>query len=617
MDLDYAPNMRGYAAEPAEMNHTAGSDYDPEDSEYLEVVSPAGSYDEASGASNGSRSVRWFSPSKRQAEPHTDQAPPKRRKRGFNHDYMNLLNADIEDAANQLVMEPIAPNTPRLHQTQVGLTVWTPLEKDLFFEAVGRLGRDDLLGISSRIRTKSEVEVRQYLQLFDDTLKTRQDDLHLRWEDVLQMADYPAAVELSENCYDALDEAADDLAARVERHEQKQEQRKWGSECWVIDAQLAKEMNSHKDSVQENHSRLTFARLFHLQAWLKLSEQMFMNSAVPGENWQSLEEEEEEELPKMRATALEDFHSLAVSVTKKIMLSSLHVAESRIRAKRAVKPNTKGLVKTRDVEAAVASLKLKPDRQRYWATAARRLGVHVYDGPLPEDSEDSGGSDDEGNNEEQQGPLSYDDVEAQLIPETPAQIRRREKLARQPSTKSQIMDLIDFELSDRESSSSSESAPDDSEIDDFDLAFSIDGGGRDAGAIEKSKADVEEDAAVRSEAREVLLYSAHEFPQTERAKEALVSRIRLGREQEAYADAVDARASREEETNMWRLLKAPVPLAAKPEPVVNKQGKEVKRPRQSVLGLEEMHDYGARWRERLVYASEWETLGHMGSWDRN
>ncbi|KAL9943266.1 hypothetical protein D7B24_002591 [Verticillium nonalfalfae] len=518
---------------------------------------------------DGSGTVRdGSSPLKRSAEPSNEQQPSKRYKPSFNHAYMDLLNIDIEDAANQVVLE----KRPLLKPKQVGMLTWTSLEKDLFYEALARVGKDDLSGIASRVRTKSELEIRQYLKLVEDQHEQMQSDPHYRWEDHLQKADYPAAKELGEACCDALEEVADDMSLRIERHEQKTEEKKWGG-YWLITTPIAKLID--EDSALEHP--LDFAELFNLQSWLRLPKRVYMNSSCEGENWQDLSDE----APAIRATALKDFHALTIAVTRKLILSSLYTAQSRIKAKQVIHPNIRKAVKVKDVEGALASAGMKRDSRRYWATCARRLGLQVHDTPF-EDGAGLGADDDE-------PPMSYAEVEKELLlpcAEQPAQFKPRVV----KPWKMTNAHTIDFELSDTSSASG-----EDAEQDTSSLPSSDD---EDEATLE----DEDEELAVHDEVNEALLYTVNALPKTHRTQEAVEMRVRLDRAQEKYAEAIDAQGNYEEEKAMWALVRK-----SPPEPLVKPD--QAKTPPKSTMRLQEVHDSGARWRNKLEYASEWELHG--------
>ncbi|GKT50183.1 uncharacterized protein ColSpa_10364 [Colletotrichum spaethianum] len=486
----------------------------------------------------------------------------KRRKGVFNNNYLDLLNRDIEDVANMSL-----DGEEDLPSSQIGLTLWTPYEKKVFFEALARLGKDNIRGISDRIRTKSEVEVRQYIVLLEDAVQRRGQEQEGGLKS-LEPAEYPAAVEISLPCCHALDEAADALSFRQERHEELAEQKKWG-EFWNINLELAKRIEGdhglEKDAAFASDHGLEFTELLHVKNFVRLPERIFMNASHAEDNWQFVSEEP----PTIRATALQDFHSLLVSVTKKLVLTTLFIAESRIRGKRKVEPSTRNLVRRKDVEAAVASLGMKQNSDEFWVTCARRLRLEVWD------DKDEGDIEDECENEE---PMAYDRVES---------ILRRESDATESRATGKPSSTPEVKLEDRDSSEST---------DDEASAGEESGDEADAAALGSAEREIIE------EAKEVLVYSAHDFPETHRTREALRNRIRNEREQEAQAEAEDAKASYEAELEMWRLLQR-----QPPESFMMPQIPE--RGRRAVGNVEDFYDAGRKWRERLTYHSEWEMLG--------
>ncbi|OLN95613.1 hypothetical protein CCHL11_04873 [Colletotrichum chlorophyti] len=484
----------------------------------------------------------------------------KRRKGAFNNNYLDLLNKDIEDVAN---LRTIGEDED-LPPSQVGMTMWTPFEKNIFFDALSRLGKDNIRGISEKVRTKSEVEVRQYIALLQDAVERRGQEQEGGLT-LLELADYPAAAEISQPCCLLLDEAADALSFRQERHEELSEQKKWGT-CWNINMELAKRIEGdhgfEKDPTFANDHGLSFTEVLRIKAFLQLSDRLFMNASFAENNWQFISEEP----PTIRATALQDLHSLLVSVTRKLVLTTLFMADSRIRAKRRVEPSTRNLVRRHDVEAAIASLGMKQNSHEFWATCARRLRLEVWDDEVPVDIE------------EEEEPMSYDRVESILRfnSDDPKPTR-----ARQESPSPQIK----FEEND-----SSKSADDEDS-----------GSERSSDDVLSAVKDTEEREVIE-EAKEVLVYSAYDFPETHRTKEALKNRIRNERAQEAFADMQDAKANCEAEQEMWRLLQR-----QPPEPLLMPD--VVERGRRVVKDVEELHDAGRQWRERTAYHSEWEMLG--------
>ncbi|KAF9881357.1 DNA-binding protein [Colletotrichum karsti] len=489
----------------------------------------------------------------------------KRHKGLFNNNYLDLLNEDIAEAANQIALgaeEDLPPS-------QLGLTFWTPFEKKLFFEALSKLGQDDICGIAGRIRTKSEIEVRQYLALLQDAVESREQDGNQGLEYSMEMENHPAAVEISLPCCHALEEAADALSFRQERHEEIVEQRRWG-ECWNITTELARRMEGGRGATKEpkfaSQHGLGFTEVLRVKNFLQLSERIFMNASYAENNWQFVSEEP----PTIRATALQDFHSLLVSVTKKVVLTTLFLAESRIRAKRKVAPSARGLVRRKDVEAAIASLGMEHSRNDFWTNCARRLRLEVWD--------DESESQVESTDVDEEQPLSYDEVEKVL--------RQKPNMTGPADTNGNL--FTSGSIPRDAESSESEEDNDESASEQSDSESSV--------IMDEAEHEVNE------EAKEVLKYSAYDFPETHRTREALRHRIRNEREQEAYADAEDARISCEAELEMWRLLQRqpPEPLV-KPAPI--------ERGRRGMKDVEDIYDVGRQWRQRLQFHSEWEMYG--------
>ncbi|KAJ4399453.1 hypothetical protein N0V85_006023 [Neurospora sp. IMI 360204] len=601
-DFDYA-QLDGIPRRRHQVE-SAGSEYEPPSDEEVDVERKRGR------SRSRSKSVTTPRPPKRTLEALLDSTqastgdrPPKRHKTSFNHSYLALLNADIIDAASRFV--PTGDETTQqLVPSQIGLTVWTPAEKELFFSAVSRLGPDSAAAIASRIRTKSELEVAEYLEVFRQTIKTRQDPKLATQEKFLQPvtpAEVPAAVELSQQCCNALEEAADAVASRQEAWEEAEERRKWGESRWLIGKDNLKglEMEAREEREKERERKrraekgkgkdvdqdgdadeegetvvkneedvdeygrrkLPALDLFRVRKMLELSENVFMNSTVDDYNWSSVSDEP----PAIRATALEDLHSLVVSLTRRLVAAVLYISESRIKAKRAVHPLTRNRVWIQDVEAAVLSLGLKKDSHQFWAGAARRLRLDVYGDEDYDYKEELARKEEVGIDidmemiRDEPEPLSYAEVEEALglEPDT----TRLNHLS--PNDEDEPDDEED--QSDAESLASLSSTPSLDDLDDLDnLEQNPDEATKTepdpivpsspAPSEHHQQIDPFEDEAIKSEARELLRYSALPMAITSRARQVLYARIRTQRAQEAYADALDMRASYKEEKRMWELL---------------------------------------------------------------
>lgn len=512
------------------------------------------------GLPQQSSSRKRKSPAK--AEVDADSRPLKKAKGPFNRAFLDILNEDIEHAAAQYV--PLGRETKDerigLPASQIGMVTWTAVEKERFFEALGRLGRDNTAGIARRIRTKGEIEARQYMRLLQDGLSQRRQQNEL---DPLELADFPAAVELSHECCQALDEAADSLALRQENSEKTIEQHKRGDD-WLITQEMC------KDATQDEtgDSVLTPASVLNVRNWLKMSERLFMNGTSEESNWQSLDGEH----PSIRLATLEDLYSLALTLTRRLVAATIYMASSRTRAERGYNADSQGDVRQKDVRAAALSLGLATEKQPVLAGSARRLGLHVYEHP-PKPSEEEGVMES----------MSYDVVEYAL------------GLGVQRSISRIRHDMQRIALSSDEEAvlpHTPASVEADTDSIDSDDAYTPD-------RVEDEE-DEEEDEDIKAEAEEITLYSAVDQPQTMRNRETLFRRIKAEKEQEDYASAVDAQATYQEERRMWEVLGMHPPHFLV-DPGLPPAGRRVK------MSVDAAYSVGKDWRAHTKVASEWES----------
>jgi hypothetical protein len=470
--------------------------------------------------------------------PTPDPRPFKRRKAPLNHAYLGLLNEDILDAAAQFTPHAWDSDSPaaELGPSQIGLVYWTSAEKTLFFEALARLGRDDVAGIAARVRTKTEFDVMAYMALLQQGQRQRVQEKRQRGRGavgaaagVVVPADLPAAVEISQACVAALEEAADALALRQEAYEETVEKKRWGQDegFWKIGKGNLRELEKARPPAMSS------VGFFRVHSWLRLAERVFMNSSVEEYNWRCVAEEGSS--PEIRATTLEDFHALAVSVTRRLVAATLYVAESRVRAKRKVVACTAMRVTPKDVEAAALSLGLKANTRDFWAKCARRLRIDVVDDEV----------DGRVVRRDEDGPMSYDEVERALGVEPEAGKGEDAPVEPQSSEEEEDLDHDAAPLSDAES---------------IDLGPRLEESSDGGDLLDREETEAER-KAIDFEMNELLVHSALEYPNTKRARDALRKRIRAARDHEAYADALDARASYYEERRLWAMLNRNPPVA--------------------------------------------------------
>ncbi|PHH80711.1 hypothetical protein CDD83_3673 [Cordyceps sp. RAO-2017] len=474
--------------------------------------------------------------------------PFKRQKGVFSAEYLELLNRDIDDAAYAVCLD----DDFGLPSSRPGLIRWSSVEKQQFYEALARLGRHDLPGIAARVGTKSPIEVGHYLDFLAEALRLRR--LRDR-RSFLELAEYPAAVELSQQCCRAQEEAADALSLRQEHREAQREKKKWG-DYWDVTHRVAARLDHGRDA--DVRQSLAFARMFHLGRWLRLSERLFMNSSIPADNWTSVNDVP----PSVWATAFDDFYSLVVSVTRRLVQTTLFVSMSRIRAKRELIPKTRDIVRRRDAEAAIASLGMEPNARRFWPECARRLRLNVYHEP-PAEAE-----------EEEEEPLAYDEVEGALGEERDGDCNQQTE--------------VDDEVKQ-------ESASDGDDISSGSGEEEEEGEGE-----EEVPSGDQERQEIRREANEILWFSATEMRDVRSARKPLERRIAMERMQEDQARRWDEYASYQAELDLWDLLQRepPTEIPKKQEPG---------RLETSNLDVESIYPMNGDWAGQLQYRAEWET----------
>jgi RNA polymerase I-specific transcription initiation factor RRN5 len=500
-------------------------------------------------------------PRKRRLELSPSELRTKRVRGKYSREYRDLLNIDIHDAAARTIHEDHYP----LPGSQIGSSVWTSLEKDRFFSALDRLGRDDIRGICDHIETKSEPEVHEYLQLLHQATVNKKS---LKKAQILELIDLPAATQISDELYAQLEGTADNLTARQERAEERIEKGKWG-DIWLITEHVCHQLEKRRKEDEEAIEEVIPAvNLLNIRNWLELSSRVFMNPSFPKEdNWEAIAVQGE--TPAIRATAFEDFHSLAVSITKRLISTTLFCTMSRLRARGANKIKH-AEVNPNDVEAAVAILGMKANSDKFWTKCARICNLSVVNDDNIGDELLSGHS--------RAVPMTYDEVEAALGTTSRSRSRSR-SLSRQASPRTAFnpdnqtssgSDLDDFE-SDIDSLHNSE-------------ANSIRGPGRD----EHDSADLSlsDSSIMRPSSKQSLT------PSTPKALQA------SHHAQEAYAEALDTQASQLEESRLWTLLNQTPPFEIKLEPIDEERPNPV---RQEV-------DTQENWRDYLEFRNQWEVL---------
>ncbi|KAF2731490.1 hypothetical protein EJ04DRAFT_408586, partial [Polyplosphaeria fusca] len=320
----------------------------------------------------------------------------------YNDSYRVLFNDVIESASRRFVSSS-SLDPPR---AQIGASKWSVEEKALFFAALDRLGRDNTPGIAQAIGSKSVAEVQELILVLQDAASSHGNTK-------VTLRDVEAAFELSHTCSERLELAGEALAWYQERFEAKEEQDRYG-DYWLITPEIAEQLEdavraaavpsaSSSPLPEGGNSRgkrpaadpieipsilrdIPEGRLLCLQTMLDLSSSLFMNSSptldFPFPHWSTLVSPFAQS-PSMFRTAVNDLHTLVVSITRRLVQATVIQATSRIRAndwrtKKGVFP----LVQPRDVVTAVDILGLPRNGRERWKGVARRCGLRVRDGKM-------------------------------------------------------------------------------------------------------------------------------------------------------------------------------------------------------------------------------------------
>lgn len=513
-----------------------------------EVQSPADSISSASEISDDpssdfSYSSNPNSPKKRkvQSQPKAPKGRLKRLKMSYSNDYRDLFNSTV----NETMKGPPMDEADLLPMSQIGVTQWSSYEKEIFFSTLAKRGRYDLSRIAAAIGTKSELEVLVYHQLLQKA--TTEHRLNGPHHQLLGMYEIPGAFEVSQDCSATLELSADALSVLQQEEDEKLERRNY-DKLWMLSKRTIRLVTQRQSSAEGDKAEilddLAPAELLNSKHFLELSKRVFMNSSLAEDNWRSYSGKKE--TPSILHSAFSDFHRLAISVTKRLIQSSLFFAMSRIRATTSSSYRQKKTVRLRDVNAALNVLGMKQSSQGFWVGVARRCNLAVYDnvkGPNSIDEE-----------------LMYDEVEKRL--------RRRGEVdgkcvrySPMPNENAATLEATSLSLETDHDPSLSESVSNSS----FDPAGLSDEGE----SLRLSSQD-----------------EGHSHSQRT-AQEDL----------DLYAEAVDMRSSQQEELRLWKLLGQETPININPEEI-----ELPRRPRLERITKDDRTD----WSSWVDYAPEWE-----------
>lgn len=466
----------------------------------------------------------------------------KRLKMSYNDDYRDLFNITV----NEYVNGPPVDQADLLPMSQIGVTQWSSCEKEIFFNMLAKRGRHNLSSIAAAIGSKSELEVHFYLQLLQNA--TAEHHLNAPRHQLLGTYEIPGAFEISQDCSAILELNADALSLLQQKEEEKLEKKNY-TKLWLLNEHTVGLVSHSRPSAESDEAEtlhgLAPSELLNLKGFLELSKCVFMNSSRVEDNWRSYCERDEP--PSILHTAFTDFYRLAISITKRLIQSSLFIAMSRIRSTTSSNYQQKQKVKLSDVSAALDVLGMEHDSQSFWTDVARRCNLAVCDnskGPNSIEEE-----------------LKYDEVEKRL--------GRSEKDG----------ESVKYSPKHNEISATLESPPLTPETD------------RDS-YLSESISNSPLDPAGSSDDSESLGTSSQHGSRSHDKNKSEGDR-------DFYAEAIDIRNSQREEIRLWELLGQDPPIG------IRSRSEGMELPRR--LGPErKTTDDLDDWRSWVIYAPEWE-----------
>ncbi|GFF59578.1 hypothetical protein IFM61606_04702 [Aspergillus udagawae] len=291
---------------------------------------------------------------------------------------VDAYSAELAEAANNTL--PSTVGSENYNPTQNGVAIWTSQEKEILYSMLDRKGKNGIAEIAQAIGSKSELEVQEHLKLLHRGLERQHvRDSHSR---TIVLGEVPAALEISQECCKALDDYAELLSLEEQRAEDVVG-RKLHQNVWIVDREIAEMVDEQLEERDETplpgSSVYVTAELFNINKWIRLSERFFMNAGGPRleDNW--LNVACADETPSITADALADFYALAISVTRRLVHSTLFFAMSRLRNMRETGNRKARIVRSRDVKTALNVLNMPQDRFDFWVGLARRCSLQVAD----------------------------------------------------------------------------------------------------------------------------------------------------------------------------------------------------------------------------------------------
>lgn len=465
-------------------------------------------------------------------------------------------------------------------QATVGLSHWNRQENDSFFTALARKGRDQIFDIAQHIKSKSPLEVSDYISFLDERLQGS-----LISNESLFDPKLPAAVEISEDLDGVLDLFAEYATIEEQDRDLLKAEKGEGSEFWIIDSNKAEEI---EDIITSNtgdvlaQATAVSAGLFDVKNWIRLSEKVFMNpgKSRPDDNWKNIAMNGES--PSITTDALAEFYDLTVDLVIRLMTAAHDNARDRLaKENRGRLP----LVKGKDVRMALKTMGMKRNSFDYFVDLPRRLGLDVAHILNKKGKQSTNAY------------VPYDKVERILSRRLRNKYKKDSDTSSVEETENDVAsagesiyaehdDIDELELSDNEG--------DDVVMEDL---VTNDESGRSSAHGDEPNTELPNDDFDQSDDEDT----------DENEHQQLEAEQRL----DEYNEYLDGQASRKEEARLVELLSCPAMDKLK---AIEKESGQADTPTQEVSNETRklLYKNGAElvdWRSEFVYQPEWETYG--------
>ena len=306
-------------------------------------------------------------------------------KQYYNDEYLSLLRTTHED--------PLDESFLPLQNSQVGAVFWTAKEKECLFASLSTTGPYDCNKLADGLRTKSQLEIRDYLLRIQAQEKSR--SKNARFPEFLWQDEIPSAAELSEDLIGQLNRSADAVASQQVLYDNIQGENQYPG-FWLINKDISDKLQpttedseqsfaaaKHESEVPEISGAVSVDPtngVLNIPNWIELMNAVFMNFRMDQSGDVEFLDSQQPTNPSMTYNAIADFYQELLELLRRIMQSAIFMAQSRIRASQRTDYEAQAVVKEQDVFTAIEILGLNSDNHSYWQTMPRRLGLKISRG---------------------------------------------------------------------------------------------------------------------------------------------------------------------------------------------------------------------------------------------